>query len=554
MDPIVARFQSNSCFSGAGALPARTRYVSIADLMTAAPYPVAPLFDWLSDRGTGVFLHPSSLPSLQGIGVADEAATRFLDFLQAAGMNYWQFCPLGPTGYGDSPYQSFSAFAGNPHLIDVLELTTHGLLTPEEVAPLAALPAHTVDYGALFKLKPALLRRAFGRHQRAGAPDIDGESFADFKAARCGWLDAYACFRALKDRNGGRPWWSWPADERSFHGLSAEKRAGLEEEGEAHRFYQYVFFVQWRRLRSAAAARGISLIGDVPIFVAADSADLWSNPSLFEVGEGGLPSQVAGVPPDYFSADGQLWGNPLYKWEAHAADGYAWWLERLKAAFDTCDVLRIDHFRGFEAYWTVSASAKTARKGEWRKGPGSDFFRALANAFPEARIIAEDLGVITPAVVELRDQSGLPGMAVLQFAFGGEADNLYLPHNLRTHSVVYAGTHDNDTTLGWYTAADPKTQDHVRRYLRVDGSQIGWDLIRTACQSVSRLAILSMADILSLGSEARLNLPGRPEGNWQWRMRREQLEGAIRGGTAAYLGELVRLYGRALPARITSQA
>jgi 4-alpha-glucanotransferase len=289
----------------------------------------------------------------------------------------------------------------------------------------------------------------------------------------------------------------------------------------------------------------LSIVGDLPIFVAADSADVWSSPELFELGDDGRPVAVAGVPPDYFSADGQLWGNPLYRWEAHVADGFAWWKDRLRAAFATYDVVRIDHFRGFDAYWRIPLPASNARAGEWRKAPGLEFFRAIRASFPDARIIAEDLGVLTPSVEELLRQTGLPGMSVLQFAFGGDADNAYLPHNLRPNNVIYPGTHDNDTTLGWYASAGEAMRDHVRRYLRVGGSEAGWDFIRAAYGAVSRIAVVPMQDLLSLGSEARLNSPGKPEGNWRWRLAPGELEGLTKGGAAAYLAGLAALYGRA---------
>ena len=330
---------------------------------------------------------------------------------------------------------------------------------------------------------------------------------------------------------------------------AAEKtplRKQLAAEAEAHAFYQYLFFAQWRALRAAAAARGIEIIGDIPIFVAADSADVWANPELFELdAKTGRPSAVAGVPPDYFSADGQLWGNPLYKWERHVADGFAWWHARLRASFELCDVVRIDHFRGFDAYWRIPATAPTARTGEWVQAPGMELFKSVRAAFPQAKIIAEDLGELTPRVVALREATGLPGMAILQFAFGGDdAENLYLPHNLVPNGVIYPGTHDNDTTIGWYATTTEKERDHARRYLRVDGREIGWDFIRASYAAVSRLAVFPMQDVLSLGSAARFNAPGKPQGNWQWRYRPAQLEQLIAGGTAAYLKSLGAMYGR----------
>jgi 4-alpha-glucanotransferase len=513
------------------------------------PSPTSPLFNWLDARAAGVLLHPTALPGAQGIGTFDEHAVRFLDFLQAAGLKYWQLCPLGPTGYGDSPYQSFSAFAGNPYLIDLKALVAAQLLTSAEIAPLAALDADRVDYGALYEKKWPLLAQAFGRFKAAGAPALaaDGETFAQFQTQQAAWLDGYAFFRALKDYHRGVAWWEWPAAVRSY--VAAKKspfRAQLAAATEAHAFYQYLFFAQWRALRAAAAARGIKIIGDIPIFVAADSADVWTHPELFELDpQTARPLAVAGVPPDYFSADGQLWGNPLYLWSRHAADGYAWWHARLRASFALCDVVRIDHFRGFDAYWRIPATAPTARTGAWVKAPGLDFFRSVRAAFPAAKIIAEDLGELTPSVVALREATGLPGMAILQFAFGGDdAQNLYLPHNLVANAAIYPGTHDNDTSLGWYATAAEKERDHARRYLRVDGREIGWDFIRTSYAAVSRLAVVPLQDVMSLGSAARFNAPGKPQGNWQWRFRREQLEQLMTGGTAAYLQSLATLYGR----------
>ena len=507
--------------------------------------PIAPLFNWLRARAAGVLLHPTCLPGDQGIGTLDGQVDRLLDFLREAGMTTWQICPLGPTGYGDSPYQCFSAFAGNPYLIDLRDLEQRGLLTAEELEPLTRLDPGRVDFGALYRLKWPLLRRAGERYLRQGSPPLGGESFAAFKKRCAGWLDAYASFRALKDRHGGRSWTDWPAGLRT---RAAARRSPLlrelEAECEFHRFSQYVFFSQWERVRKAAALRGVRIIGDIPIFAAADSADVWTHPELFEIDpKTGRPGAVAGVPPDYFSEDGQFWGNPLYLWERHAADGYAWWRQRLGAAFELCDIVRIDHFRGFDSYWRVQLPAANARIGQWIPGPGIDLFRALHSAMPEAKIIAEDLGVMTPSVVQLREETGLPGMAVMQFAFGSDAANPHLPHNLVPNQVVYPGTHDNDTTLGWYASTDERTRDHVRRYLRVGGKDIAWDLIRSSYGSVSRLAIISLQDILSLGSEGRLNSPGKPEGNWQWRCSSPEIEQLFRG-PAPYLRELGQLTGR----------
>ena len=505
----------------------------------------APLYDWLRERGTGVLLHPTSLPGDQGCGVFDAHAIRFLDFLEASAMKYWQVCPLGPTGYGDSPYQCFSAFAGNPYLIDLAALIKFGLLAAGDLAELTRLPADHVDYGELYRLKPPLLASAYARFKQT-RPTLPYGDFAAFCRREAHWLDAYAYFRALKDHFAGSVWWEWPAEVRDQHrAASSPLRAKLADAIASYQFSQYLFFGQWAEIRAAARHRGIEIIGDLPIFVAGDSADAWGNPSLFELDpENFLPLAVAGVPPDYFSADGQLWGNPLYRWEAHRADGYAWWIARLRAAFELCDVVRIDHFRGFDAYWRIPAPATTARTGEWVPGPGLDLFRAFRAAFPDARIIAEDLGVLTDSVIQLREDSGLPGMFVLQFAWGSDARNSYLPHNAVANAVIYPGTHDNDTTLGWYQSSASETErDVVRRYLRISGADISWDFIRVSYASVARLAVFPLQDVLSLGSAARFNTPSQPQGNWQWRYRSAALE-KNSAATTKYLRELAVLYGR----------
>ncbi|WP_414664999.1 4-alpha-glucanotransferase [Horticoccus sp. 23ND18S-11] len=504
-----------------------------------------PLFSWLNKRGAGVLLHPTSLPSPHGVGVFDEQAVAFLDFLAECGFEFWQTCPLGPTGYGDSPYQCFSSFAGNPYLVDLVPLVRAGLLTDIAIAPLRDLSADGVDFGALYQRKLPMLFAAHAAWCRDGKRALPYGDFAAFQRDNAHWLNGYALFSALKDHFSGRPWWEWPAAVRSQ--AAAEKspvRVEVATRVEAYAFIQYLFFGQWTQLRSHAASRGIQIIGDTPIFTALDSADVWSSPHLFQLDpKTSRPIAVAGVPPDYFSADGQLWGNPLYDWPAHAREGYAWWLARLRANFALCDIVRIDHFRGFEAYWSVPADAPTARTGRWIDGPGLDFFRAVQAAMPDAKLIAEDLGLLTARTIALREDTGLPGMAVLQFAFGGESDNLYLPHNQRANTVVYPGTHDNDTSLGWYATADEKTRDHVRRYLRISGQEIGWDLLRSAYASVSNLAVVPLQDLLSLGAEGRFNTPGQSQGNWTWRYRPEHLQ-SLRQCSGPYLRELAALYGR----------
>lgn len=512
------------------------------------PYPVhsaPPLFNWLKTRQAGVLLHPTSFPSDQGIGVLNDQVERFLDFLKAAGISNWQVCPLGPTGYGDSPYQCFSSFAGNPYLIDLEALVAAGLLTDADLATLRQLPRDHVDYGWLYVTKWPVLFRAYENAKARKFAKLPYGDFKAFRRAQTSWLEGYGVFLALKDHHGGKPWWLWPAEQRFWsRAQKSALPASVTERAEAHAFFQYLFYGQWTRVRTAARERGIQLIGDAPIFVARDSADVWSRPDLFQIDqETGVPLAVAGVPPDYFSADGQLWGNPLYAWEKHAAEGYAWWLERLRANFALCDVVRIDHFRAFDTYWSIPATAKTAKTGEWKQGPGLPFFQAVKAALPEARLIAEDLGELFESVRELRDACGLPGMTILQFAFGGDAANLYLPHNLVANAIVYPGTHDNNTTRGWYADGGQKEKDYVRRYLRVDGREIGWDFIRAAYAAVSRLAIIPMQDLLSLDGAARFNTPGVAAGNWQWRYSEPQLD-ALRTGSAAYLRELGELHGR----------
>jgi 4-alpha-glucanotransferase len=513
--------------------------------LSASSLTSAPLFNWLDQRGAGVLLHPTCLPGGFGIGVFDEAATQFLEFLADAKFRYWQICPLGPTGYGDSPYQCFSSFAGNPYLIDPAALMRAGLLTEAAVAPLRNLGHDHVDYGALYQRKLPLLFSAHAAWRRDLKRELPYGDFAQFRRQNAGWLRSYAFFSALKDHFEGRPWWEWPERVRSLDAADKSPlRSELAPRAEAYEFIQYLFFGQWSKLRARAAELDIQIIGDTPIFTALDSADVWSSPQLFQLDRATLrPIAVAGVPPDYFSADGQLWGNPLYDWPMHAQDGYAWWRARLRANFALYDIVRIDHFRGFEAYWSVPAGSPTARTGRWLKGPGLEFFRTIEAAMPECRLIAEDLGLLSPEVIALREATGLPGMAVLQFAFGGAADNLYLPHNHRVNTVVYPGTHDNDTTRGWYVSVDENVRDHVRRYFRINGDEISWDFLRVCYASPANLAVVPLQDLLSLGAEARFNTPGRSQGNWTWRYREEQLR-ALRENSAGYLRELAALYGR----------
>jgi 4-alpha-glucanotransferase len=501
---------------------------------------------WLRDRAAGVLLHPTSLPGAHGVGSLGAEARQFVEFLVKAGFSTWQVCPLGPTGYGNSPYASFSAFALNPYLIDIPLLASAGWMPAGADAPLRALPGHRVDFGGLYERKWPVLRAAFRRWVELGRPaHPEWGDYAAFAARHEAWLPAFSTFLALKESRGGQPWWDWPAHLRSWAGAAGSAEAAAVSEGvEFHGFLQFVAFGQWLALRGFCNRSGVELIGDIPLFVALDSADVWTAPGLFQLDRRtARPTAVAGVPPDYFSADGQLWGNPLYDWKAMARDGYAWWLERLALNFTLCDVVRIDHFRGFESYWSVPAGASTARAGTWVPGPGMKFFNAVEKRFPGAKLIAEDLGDLTEAVHRLRQDTALPGMAILQFAFGGDASNLYLPHNHEQNCVVYPGTHDNPTTREWYDGAGDKARDHVRRYLRVNGAEIAWDLVRASYASPARLAVLAMQDIPSLGAEARFNTPGRADGNWEWRLVPGQLERFSRE-SSTYLRELGALYGR----------
>lgn len=504
-----------------------------------------PLYNWLKDRTAGALLHFSSLPSDTGIGNMGAGAYRYIDFMNSAGLQVWQICPLGPTGYGDSPYQCFSAFAGNPYFIDLDPLVGEGLIKPDELEALHALPRDAVDYGELYQAFWPVLAKAFERFQVSGADHFkDYGSLSEFASSQASWLNDYALFMALKADVGGACWLEWPAEYRNHKKATKQSHSdSVQQSVSAHIFYQYLFYAQLAKLRAYACSKGVEILGDVPIFVALDSSDVWAHPELFQLNKNGKPKAVAGVPPDYFSADGQLWGNPLYDWDKHVASDFAWWIERVRSNLNFYDIVRLDHFRGFESYWSVPAKETTARKGKWIKCPGLELFEAIKKACPDAKLIAEDLGVITDEVNALRMATGLPGMAVLHFAFGGDSDNAYLPHNYSRNCVVYSGTHDNDTTLGWYRELDEESKDHIRRYLGVDGETISWDLIRQAIQSSAQLAVVPVQDLMSLGSEARMNTPGAPVGNWQWRYLDTQLD-ELELNSAEYLREQLYLYGR----------
>jgi len=507
--------------------------------MSAAPS------TWLDTRSAGVLAHVSSLPGRYGIGNLGCGARRFIDFLHTAGVRHWQICPIGPTGYGDSPYQLFSGRAGNPYFIDLSELEAAGLLAREDVAPLLALPVDHVDYGQLYATFWEVLARGYDRFAATGADEVDGlGSFAAFRSRNADWLVPFADFMALKARFGGQAWTTWPAAFRRWTpALHTALPASTRRDTDRHAFYQYVFFGQWARLRRYAAEHGVGIIGDVPIFVALDSADTWQNRAEFQLGADGQPLATAGVPPDYFSATGQLWGNPLYDWEHLARTGFAWWIDRLRAAFALYDIIRLDHFRGFDTYWEVPAGATDASTGRWVKGPGLPFFHAVKQALPQARIIAEDLGYIGPDVVALRRAAGLPGMKILQFAYGHDAHNVNLPHFITPDSVAYTGTHDNNTTRGWLESLPAGSAGSVDAYFQLAGARTAWPIIRTLLATVARLAVVPMQDLLDLPAAATLNRPGTAQGNWQWRFTEAQLA-TLADDKLATLRQWIQLYDR----------
>lgn len=524
-------------------------------------------------RSAGILLNPTSLPSPYGIGDFGSSAYAFVDYLESAGMKLWQLLPLGHTSFGDSPYQSFSAFAGNPLLISPEILCSSGFLTGDDITPPSGLSPDSVDYGTTLKYKTGLYQKAFSSYLKNADSGVRA-AFKKFCSNNSFWLNDYALFIALKDyfiekrKNElsspeyqafsklagknleenvkkdyyyGGVWVTWPQDILMRKTKAIEKYSGmLSTEIEYYKFLQFLFYQQWGDLKAYANERGIKIIGDIPIFVAYDSADVWGEPKNFYIDSNGFPTLVAGVPPDYFSETGQLWGNPLYNWDEHKKTGYKWWIARIAATLSTVDILRIDHFRGFEAYWAVPFGDKTAENGKWRKGPNNSLFDAIKKALGELPIIAEDLGVITPEVEALRDGCGFPGMKVLQFAFDNSKANAYLPHMYSQNCVVYTGTHDNDTTEGWYAATNEGERDKFRRYMNVSGETPARDLIRLALSSTADLAIFPLQDVFSLGSGARMNTPSTPSGNWKWRYRPE----ALNPSDAKALKYLAELFNR----------
>jgi 4-alpha-glucanotransferase len=502
-------------------------------------------------RSSGILLHPTSLPGAHGIGDFGPEAYRFIDFLESAGQKLWQVLPLNPTGYADSPFQCFSASAGNPLLISLERLADAGFLGEKELEGAANFSLESVDYAAASRFKMQLLRKA-ARNFFANGSTEDTRQFETFARENEAWLEDFALFMALKEAHGMIAWTEWP-DDLTMRGPEVVRSWSerLSSEIAAHKFFQYEFFQQWQALRAYGQERNVRIIGDIPIYVAHDSADVWVNRGFFLLDEHGRPAKVAGVPPDYFSATGQLWGNPIYNWARLRERNYRWWVERLRSALRLYDFVRIDHFRGFEAYWEVSANETTAMHGRWVKGPGRELFAVLREELGDLPVIAENLGVITPEVEAIRHEFELPGMAILQFAFGNDPQApSFKPHNYVRELVAYTGTHDNDTAVGWWTSGggdstrtpEDVTREHAyaRAYLGFKDDPINWVLIRGIMASVANTAIAQMQDVLGLGSEARMNLPGKSHGYWRWRMK----PGAASAQIAARLRELAELYDR----------
>ena len=491
-------------------------------------------------RKCGVLMPVASLPSRFGIGGFSKEAYDFVDFLEQGGQSLWQILPLGPTGYGDSPYQSFSTFAGNPYYISLDALIEDGLLTEEEceAADYGDNPDY-INYEKIYNTRFALLRKAF-----AGADVDQDEKYQKFVADNAAWLKDYAMYMAIKDSLGGIAWIEWDEDIRLRRpSAMAHYEELLKDDIAFYSYLQYLFATQWAQLKAYANKKGIQIIGDIPIYVAFDSADTWANPELFQLDEENIPTAVAGCPPDAFSATGQLWGNPLYRWEYHRQTGYAWWIRRIAQCLNLYDCIRIDHFRGFDEYYSIPAGDETAEHGHWEPGPGMSLMQALKDALGNVNVIAEDLGFLTDGVRRLLYDSGFPGMKVIQFAFDSREESDYLPHNYEKNCVVYTGTHDNDTLCGWYKVLDPKDLKLSQKYMNNANTpkrQIHWDFIRLALASVADLCIIPLQDYLGLGSEARINTPSTLGNNWRWRMK----QGCLTKELADQIRELTTLYGR----------
>ena len=489
-------------------------------------------------RASGVLLPISSIPSTYGIGTFSREAYEFVDFLKKAGQTYWQILPLGPTGYGDSPYQSFSTFAGNPYYIDLEELIEEGYLTSKQCEKCDwGSNTEYVDYEKIYRSRFQILKIAFYNSH------IEKEKeFCSFVEENSFWLQDYALYMAVKDSFSGKSWSEWDEDIRLRKPEAIAKYSEeLKEEILFYEFQQYLFSKQWTKLKKYANDNGIQIIGDIPIYVAFDSADTWANPELFQLDENGIPTGVAGCPPDAFSATGQLWGNPLYRWDYHKETGYAWWIQRIGYCYKLYDVVRIDHFRGFDEYYNIPYGDPTAEFGKWEKGPGYDLFRVMKEKLGNKAVIAEDLGFLTPSVIKLVKKTGYPGMKILQFAFDSREESDYLPHNYTKNSVVYTGTHDNDTTVGWYGSICRRDRSFAIKYLNIKSNRnVEWEFVRAAISSVSDTAIIPMQDYLGLGSEARINTPSTLGDNWKWRMKKGQLTEEL----AEKIYKLCKLYGR----------
>lgn len=494
-------------------------------------------------RTAGILLHPTSLPGPHGVGDLGAGARRFVEWLGEAGVALWQILPLVPPGPGESPYGTTAALAGNPWLVSLTDLARDGLLAASDLEAPPAFPPDALEPEAMKAYKGPLLDRAADALLDGANPAL-AAGLARFRAAQP-WIEDAALFLAIRGREEERPWWEWPAALRDRDAAALEAARGqLAREIDRVAARQFLFDHQWQALRALARRHGVVIIGDVPIYVDRDSADVWANREQFRLHPDGRPVAVAGVPPDFFSATGQLWGNPLYDWARMAKDGHAWWVRRFRRALELTDMVRLDHFRGFSAFWEVPAGAADARGGKWVEGPGEALFADVRAALGELALIAEDLGVIDDDVVALRDGLGLPGMRVLQFAFGEDADHPFLPHNYVSHCVCYTGTHDNDTTLGWWQTTSDVVRDHVRRYCATSGQDIVWDLIRAAFASVAGMAVVPLQDVLRLDGQTRMNTPGTAFGNWRWRVRIQ----AFNSPLAQRVRELVALYGR-LPVR-----
>ena len=494
------------------------------------------------ERSSGILFHPTSLPGKYGIGTLGKEAYAFIDFLKKSRQKLWQIFPLGPTGYGDSPYQSFSSFAGNPYLIDFDLLIEAHLLSEEDLRDVFfGDNEEYIDYGAIYNQEYPLLRKAYENFKSSDNHEMK-ENLEHFKRENASWLNDYSLYISLKNHFNGLPWNEWAHDIKNReHGAMEHYRNELADDIEYHNFIQFLFFKQWGDVKRYANENGIKIIGDIPIFVAADSSDAWANPEIFLFDEERKPVKVAGVPPDYFSATGQLWGNPLYNWQKLKETNYSWWVERVRANLSTCDIIRIDHFRGFEAYWAVPYGDDTAINGQWEPGPGIDLFNAIKSQLGELPIIAEDLGLMTQGVIDLREATGFPGMKILGFAFDSGEENDYLPHTYTKNCVVYTGTHDNDTLIGWFQKAKEEDRQFARDYLNSrSDDEIHWDAIRGAWSSVASMAISPVQDFLGLGSEARINTPGVAAGNWQWRLR----HGVLTDELAERIAKLTRVYSR----------